>query len=252
MDLKFPKVVVLTGTTGRPELKRNIESVKNQKYDGEIQHLIFVDGQEAIEKVESWLSHPKDVDMIYLPYPCGNNRWNSHRHYAAGTYLAHDDAEYIMFLDDDNYLDENHINDCFCSVNRNNLMSWSYSLRKIVSVDGTFLCKDDCESLGNWASVIDQNDYFVDVNCYFLPRKIAVFISPLWYRKFREPGQPEIDRVIHHALRTQVSLGICTGEYSVNYAVASNSQLSVKPEFFINGNKIMMDKYNGEFPWQKK
>jgi hypothetical protein len=27
---------------------------------------------------------------------------------------------------------------------------------------------------------------------------------------------------------------------------------SVTPEFFENGNRVMNEKYNGEFPWQKE
>jgi len=43
---------------------------------------------------------------------------------------------------------------------------------------------------------------FIHVNCYFLPKLLAVqmMISPLWYPKIREPGKPEVDRVISRTL----------------------------------------------------
>jgi glycosyltransferase involved in cell wall biosynthesis len=246
----LPKVSIITATTGRKELARCIESVKNQTYKN-IQHLIFVDGPEAIDRVMD-VSFAAPVDIIDLPYPTGNDRWNGHRMYGAGCYLA--DGEYLIFLDDDNYLDSDHVQQCYDATMRSaqNGMQWSYSLRKIVSVDGEYLCNDDCESLGKWASVIDPRDYFIDVNCYFLPRKIAVDISPVWYCRFREPGQPEIDRKICAILRQHFPDFRCTKEYSVNYAVASNSQLSVKPEFFVQGNAEMLRRYNGSLPWQMK
>jgi hypothetical protein len=43
----------------------------------------------------------------------------------------------------------------------------------------------------------------------------------------------------------------CTGEYTANYRVDGGPG-SVTSEFFLNGNKIMNDKYNGVFPWTKK
>jgi glycosyltransferase involved in cell wall biosynthesis len=249
-----PLITVLTGTTGRKELQRNIESVAKQTYDN-IRHLVFVDGEEAQERIENNYSlcaaiDKYKVDIINLPFSIGNNRWNSHRHYGAGTYIA--DGEYVTFLDDDNTLDPEHLLQCYNALNAATITSptWSYSLRKIVTTEGEFLCNDDCESLGNWASVIHPQDFFVDVNCYFLPKLLAVYVSPIWYRKFREPGQPEVDRMLCHHLRSVVP-GICTGQYSVNYAVASNSQLSVKPEFFEQGNAEMLKRYNGVLPWVK-
>ncbi|MGH2613478.1 MAG: hypothetical protein ACRDFB_10590, partial [Rhabdochlamydiaceae bacterium] len=99
--------------------------------------------------------------------------------------------------------------------------------------------------------VIDSKDYFVDVNCYFLPRVLAVQISPVMFRRFRVPGQMEIDRAMCLVLRQIAPNYDCTYKYTTNYTVASNNQLSVKPEFFIRGNSIMLQKYNGELPWKK-
>lgn len=242
-------VTVITATTGRKELARCIESVTNQTYKN-VQHLVFIDGPTARQKINEsiGLTTYPDVKYVDLPYQTGNDRWNGHRMYGAGCYLA--EGEYLMFLDDDNYLDPEHVQQCINVMEKG--FQWTYSLRKIVSVAGEYLCNDDCESLGLWASVIDPNDYFVDVNCYFLPRKIAVDISPVWYCRFREPGQPEIDRKICAILRQHFWRYECTREYSVNYAVASNSQLSVKPEFFVNGNAEMLRRYKGKLPWQIK
>jgi glycosyltransferase involved in cell wall biosynthesis len=253
----LPKVSIVTASTGRKELARCISSVKKQTY-GNVQHLVFADGVDASIRVKNITNETNrrhglnaDVKVIDLPYQVGNDRWNGHRMYGAGCYLA--EGEYIIFLDDDNYLDSDHIQNCFDTA-QNGFQDgnkWSYSLRKIVSVNGDFLCNDDCESLGKWASVLDPRDFFIDVNCYFLPRKVAVAISPIWYCRFREPGQPEIDRKMCAALRQHFPTYDCSYKYSVNYAVASNASLSVKPDFFIDGNADMLRRYKGVLPWKK-
>lgn len=246
-----PLVTVITATTGKPSLRKCVESVKKQTY-GNVQHLIFVDGEEATERLENdflTMAAIRDAkcEVVNLPYSIGKDRWNGHRMYGAGTYIA--DGDFVTFLDDDNTLDPEHIQNCYYAYTSNPAaIKWSYSLRKIVNVEGDFLCNDDCESLGNWASVCGATDFFIDVNCYFLPKTLAIYVTPIWYRKFREPGQPEVDRMLCANLRNIVP-GICTKQYSVNYAVASNAALSVKPEFFVNGNAEMRRRYGGALPW---
>ena len=185
------------------------------------------------------------LDRIYLPYSVGKDRWNGHRMYAAGSYLA--EGHFLMFLDDDNYIEPDHIAKCLDVLPGHD---WVFSLRTLVSPDGKDLGRDDCESLGKWASILHPEDYFVDVNCYFLPKNVAVILSPIWNRKFREPGQPEVDRVLCQNLRHHFPRFECTYKYSVNYTVG-NSPISVQPEFFRQGNEAMLRRYNGILPWVK-
>ncbi|NDZ17249.1 hypothetical protein C7T35_28930 [Variovorax sp. WS11] len=96
--------------------------------------------------------------------------------------------------------------------------------------------------------MLHPDDLFIDVNCCFLPKRLAVQISPLWYRKARKPGQPEVDRVIAHALRQIAPTYDCTYGYTVNDR-AGNTPLSVQPEFFVQGNAEMLRRFNGRLPW---
>jgi glycosyltransferase involved in cell wall biosynthesis len=249
------RVTILTASTGRPALARCIESVATQTHK-DIQHLIFADGEEAGHRINHIVAmRDKSVpapDVINLPYSVGKDRWNGHRIYGAGTFLADDKSEYLMFLDDDNTIDSNHVESLLAEFAKPSPPAWAYSLRKITDEAGNFLCNDDCESLGLWPSILstkDRKDNFVDVNCYFLPRKLAVAIAPVWYRKFREPGQPEIDRVIAANLMPLRHIN-CTKQYTVNYAVGG-SALSVQPDFFKYGNAAMLKAYNGILPWTK-
>jgi hypothetical protein len=253
-------VTVITATTGRKSLLRCVQSVQDQVgYIGKVQHLVMVDGPESSEKMFQYIPYDKisgrdkyslyhNVELVELPYSVGKDRWNGHRMYAAGTFLA--DGDYVMYLDDDNWLDETHIQECLQAIIDTRLQ-WAYSLRKIVSEDGKFLCNDDCESLGRHHTVLGPQDYLVDVNCYFFKKDLAVQLAPVWNRKAREPGVMEVDRALCSILLTNQVPGAETGNYTLNYAVGGNA-LSVAPEFFIQGNKKMEEIYRGNFPWRKK
>ena len=155
-----------------------------------------------------------------------------------------------MFLDDDNYIDPDHIKNGLEVIKSGK--DWAYCLRKIVDEKRSYLCNDDCESLGKWPSILNENDFFIDVNCYFLPRNLALMISPLWhwYGQFRVPGKMEADRAISMTLRQNAQNFDCTYKYTVNYT-AGNTQQSVQPEFFKQGNSAMLKRYNGVLPWKK-
>lgn len=238
-----PLVTVITPTTGAPYLRQAIESVKNQTYDN-IQHLVVVDGDHP--RATPILQEYPHVDLIKLPYSTGKDRFNGHRIYGASIYLAR--GEYVCFLDEDNWFDPEHIETLMKVIN--NKFAWAYSLRKIVDSNGDYVCNDDCESLGKWPSVMNDQDFFVDVGCFFLPRSIALQTSPIWYRKAREPGVPEVDRYLTAVLRQNNLTHQTNGLYTLNYR-AGNTGISVQADFFLKGNEVMKQKYNGSLPWKK-
>jgi hypothetical protein len=129
--------------------------------------------------------------------------------------------------------------------------NWAFSLRKIINKSNEYLCNDDCESLGLWPTCLSENEFFVDVNCYFLPKLVAIQTAPLWYRRNRHPNeQPEVDRLLIHVLRQNKLKYQTTGEYTLNYRVGNTSR-SVQSDFFLTGNAFMTHKYKGKFPWVK-
>jgi glycosyltransferase involved in cell wall biosynthesis len=242
---QMSKVTVITATTGSNYLTKNILSVQAQTYT-DIQHLVVVDGQEHVVKVTEQLKllNQPNIDLLVLPYPTGTEQYNGHRIYGASTYLAKGD--YVCFLDEDNWIDTDHVKSLMNTIKDG---GWACSLRKIVDSDGKFICNDDCESLGNWRSVL--NDYFVDVNCFFLPKPLALELSPIWYRRARHPDdQPEVDRALTSTLKDNKIDCNVTGTYTVNYR-AGNRADSVQGQFFKQGNEIMKQQYNGDFPWRK-
>jgi hypothetical protein len=236
-------VTIITATTGTKYLKDNILSVETQviSSDVKIQHLVVVDGQHHLSKVKPLLSGKED--LMVLPYATGTEQYNGHRIYGGCTFFAK--GEYIMYLDEDNWIDNNHVQSL---VDISDTSSFSCSLRKITDMDGNYICNDDCESLGNWKSVL--GDYFVDVNCFFLPKKIALQLAPLWYRRARHPeDQPEVDRILTSTLKDNKIRCNVSGLHTVNYR-AGNRADSVQPTFFVEGNRLMKQHY-GTLPWIK-
>ena len=246
------KVSVITATTGNARLADCIESVRNQTYKN-IEHVVVVDGRsrwESVSEILDALEFPNgnNEHVIVLPHPTGLNRFNGHRIYGGFSFLA--SGDYIAWLDDDNEFTPNHIESLVRITEEKNL-DWAYSLRQIVDSEGKFICNDDCENLGKYKSVI--NDHFVDVNCFFVRRELAVNIAPVWYRQARPPqGVMEVDRALTAVLmHEQNKLKFDTNnDYTVKYRVGSTG-ISVQADFFINGNAEMLKRYAGKLPWKQ-
>lgn len=248
------KVSIITATIGKPQLANCIKSVRDQTYKN-IEHIVVVDGKEHWEKADPVLynaAFPRGGSstdrLVVLPDATGKDRFNGHRIYGAFTFLV--DGDYVIWLDDDNSLESNHIENLVNLVQKKNL-DWAYSFRQIVNDEGKFICYDDCESLGMWKSVI--NDFFIDLNCFFVKKQVAIGMSSVWYRKAREPGVAEIDRAISSILMNeQNKLKFdCTREYTLKYRVGSTG-ISVQADFFLRGNEAMLKYHNNNLPWKNK
>jgi|688.fasta_scaffold155207_2 glycosyltransferase involved in cell wall biosynthesis len=246
------KVSIITATIGKQQLAQCIESVRAQTYKN-VEHIIVVDGKDNWQKTEPILyacefpSNNTNEHIVLLPFATGKDRFNGHRIYGASTFLA--SGDFFIWLDDDNFIDPNHVESLVETVEKNKL-DWAYSLRKIVDDKGNYICLDDCENLGKWKSIL--NDNFVDVNCFFIKRELAIQLAPIWYRKAREPNVMEVDRALTAILmHNSDKLKFDTNnEYTVNYRVGS-TDISVRKEFFLQGNDAMLNRYDGKLPWKK-
>ena len=239
------KLTIITPTTVSNYLDINLNSVSNQTYDN-IEHLVVVDGPAYWDKANTALNNYEDKTVMYLQENTGADQYNGHRIYGAMPYLVNSD--YVIFLDEDNYIEPTHI-ESLIKVAENN--DWAFSLRQIVDKDGKHICNDDCENLGKWPTCLSEKELFVDVGAYFLPTKIAVQISPIWYRRARHPEeQPEVDRLLMQVLLDYGFSYDTNGDYTLNYRVGNRAD-SVQADFFLWGNSKMQQKYNGNFPWRK-
>ena len=160
-----PLVTVVTPTTGNPSVFRAIESVADQSYKP-IQHLVVIDNPEAPAEVQLAIRQ-YTVEVIELPYATGKDGYLGHRIIGASIFLGKGD--FFCFLDEDNWFDPNHVASLLDVIKRG--FTWTFSFRKIVNREGTFICNDDCESLGKWPTLFGPRDFLIDTNCYFLPRR---------------------------------------------------------------------------------
>jgi hypothetical protein len=261
-----PLITVITATTGRDTLYDTLLSVQKQTYKN-IQHVIVCDGEIHYDKVSKLLNDIKTdqvilIKPIIIPWQTGLNNWICHRIYAAIPHIIIEDC-YISFLDEDNYIDENHYEELIKALNTSPEVEWVYSLRKIVSESKELVTYDMCESLGNFSKtwiIYDQLDknknfkgikedpayYLIDTNCYLIKKNILHKISEVWQTPARNGDDVEADRRLFNELRKYIF--VCSMKYTMNYRLDSRDD-SASFDFFTLGNAYMNKKYNNEIPW---
>lgn len=244
------RAVVITPTTGIPELAKAIQSVALQG-DG-VEHWVVVDGMQYAEKsiqIVKDNQHPQ-LRLIILPENTGmpqNHFWGKlesgfygHRIYASMAGLIN--AEYVLFLDQDNWFEPNHVRIMVEGIQTHDF-EWCYSLRNITDKDGNFVCTDDCDSLGVFPNHV--NAHLVDMNCYCFTTGFLLKLQSFFYK-----DTYNCDRdIFKHALalaKEPYSFG-GTGRYTVNYRCTKDDQM----QWFLSGNEKMKQLYT-TFPWRSK
>ena len=232
------KTTVLTPTTGTSYLEKCIASVQAQSLPG-VRHLIVVDGPQHADKVHAIVEsfrHKMPIDVMVLPFPSGKEGWNGHRIYASVPFLL--DCDYIAYLDEDNFYHEDHLKNLYETLVKHKV-DWAFSLRTIVDTDGTVVCQDNCESLGNFChTVLAWDDFLIDTSCYFLKKEIAQALAPHWMYKARQ-GTMEADRAVTRFLLGHASFrGKGVPQHTLYYTTARTGD-SVKPDFFLQGNAVL-------------
>jgi glycosyltransferase involved in cell wall biosynthesis len=231
---------VIIPTTGSPELRTAIQSVLDQTYNDTTCYVV-VDGEQNYGKASVILSEfGSRVKYASLPINVGAKGFYGHRVYAAFTHLINSD--YVLYLDQDNWLSNSHVQSCVDTIEKRNL-DWCYSLRQIHDKGGKFVCFDDCESLGKWQTYHGVNH--IDTNCYCIKTEVATKIASAWHGGW---GQ---DRVWLGTIAQYFPKWDCTNEYTVHYRT-DGGKGSVTTDFFINGNDVMYKKYDGKYPWRQK
>ena len=225
------RIVVITPTIGTKHLQQAIDSVYKQTVETE--HWIVCDGR---------LDNPFDMypngRHITWPENIGSNGWNGHRYYAALPMMTN--ADYVLFLDEDNWFEPNHVETMVNFIKEHDL-AWCYSLRNIVNQKGELIAPDDCESLGRWPSIFSKDSRFVDTNCYCFKTKYLAQLSHNFF------GQVYYqDRLFYEKLSEQIPYFECTGEHTVNYRVRKELE-----DAYPQGNKALNEHLKGKLPWHK-
>ena len=230
------RVMVITPTTGKDTVVQAIESVNNQTVFTE--HLVVIDGAKAAQEMAEIKYDWTRTLCMQLPENVGGGGWYGHRVYAAMPLMVN--ADYILFLDEDNWFEPNHVETMIAKIKSKDLM-WSYSLRKIYDEREQYVCDDDCEALGRYPTFYDHTLNFVDTNCYCFRREYLVGVAHNFY------GQWGADRQFYKAVSKSLPAFGCTGEATVNYRA---------PERLLNmfkeGNEKMIAAYKQPLPWRNK
>lgn len=244
------KAVVIIPTVGAPELECAVQSVLDQRVPTDV--LIVVDGPEY----DRPLALPEDarVHKLTLPFNTGRQRtaalsrgerpghWYGARAFAAAACIVNND--YAMVLDQDNWLLPDHVESCIDTLESRpgQPLQFVHALRNIYRKDGSFLCRDDCESLGTQPGL---SGLLIDTSCYFYRTDFFRHTAHLWLSGW---GQ---DRIYFRSVLAAFGAKVlaCTGRYSVNYRLGGNEG-SVPEALFVAGNAQMYARHpHKPMPW---
>jgi len=227
------RIAVITPTIGTDWLPQAMHSVGN-----DAEHWIVVDGLAYATRVASMIqAHPYKQSFIVLPENTGTpiqgfnglpytGFYNGYRINAAIPFLTN--ADYVMFLDEDNWYEPNHISSMVEALEKNN-WDWCYSLRRIVDKEGNFLFNDESDSLGN-APSWEGGYTFVDMNCYLFKNCVINRISQ---RLFHTLDPYNGDKELFKAASNQFPNFGGTGLYTVNYRLTKPNQ----KDWYAKGNE---------------
>lgn len=237
-------VAVITPTIGTDRLKKAVESVISQKYKN-IKHFVVVDGKQYYNQNVEDISAHSNVIAVTLPYNTGKNGYNGQKIYASFPHLLEQD--YVMFLDEDNTWDDNHVRSLVELIESENL-DWAHSLRKVY-IEDQYFADDSCESIGKypiWFTTQNNPQYLVDTSSYCFRKPFITRTCHLWHS-----GVWGEDRRYFSAIK-DISKYNTTGLYTLNYKLPNmNKAYGGDMQFFEKGNEFVKNFYGGEYPWKK-
>ena len=122
------KFSILTPTTGNTILLKLLNSLDNLELNDDItiEHLIVVDGPEFKNAADEIISKIPNTNkqiqrhVLYLPYNTGANKYCGHKIYSSMTQII--TGDYVIFLDNDNWLEQNHVMNYYNKIKNEKLV----------------------------------------------------------------------------------------------------------------------------------
>jgi hypothetical protein len=183
-------------------------------------------------------------DVLTLPYNTGKTGGNfyGHRIYSGIPHLLN--ADYVFFLDEDNWYEPDHVASLVETLDQGN--DFVYSFRKIFTPDKRYVADDNCEALGKWPIYFTHNDpqYLIDTSSFAFKREFLERTCHLWHSGWGG------DRRYFYSVLAANPKWDTSYKHTLCYRLDGNSN-SVNEDFFIKGNAEQLKHYNGELPWQK-
>lgn len=215
-------------TIGSDTLKEAIISVDNQTVLTDAH--VVVDGPRVIDEFD--LEEATFVTRLgENTGKVGENKFWGHRIYSMSPHMTN--ADYVLFLDDDNTYMPDHVETLIDLCERHNL-HFSFSRRHIIHRDTSLVCEDRCESLGFvpvWNT--PARGFHVDTSSYCFRRSFLMQVAQYWHYGYAA------DRRFFEIARSLngVRYGT-TNRPTLNYRLGSSND-SAAPNFFLEGNKVM-------------
>jgi len=238
-------ILVITPTTGSPELIDAIHSVLNQT-NKETEYLLVVDGVQFSSRVDEVLNNAGiitggKIKRLDIPFNTGGGGFYGHRIMAGIGHLINHD--YVLFLDQDNWFELDHVESLINTIESKNL-DWAYSLRQIYDKDKKFITVDNCESLGRWPAWVGKDVHLIDTSSYCFKTAFYRQVCHVWDFGWGA------DRRFYTILKDHIKHDnyACSSMYTLNYRLGGNDG-SVQAGFFIDGNSKQADVYSGKYPW---
>ena len=233
--MKTCAVVTVTNGKRQGELANCIASVKAQTYP--CTHYILCD-QDFNKFAELKRLYP-DVLMCYWDAKIGGNGSAGQRWLAAAPQLITEDV--IFFCNDDDWYSPDHVKSIMDKIDEG--YDWAYSLRSVHDKEGNFLFDDNCEALGELHDTWNIPGHrFVDWCMWGMKTEYLKQLAILLNRP-----DPTVDRQFYQAATRIVPKFASTNKHTFHFRMGGSC--GVQPEFFIEGNKRILEKFDGKLPW---
>ena len=233
--MKTAAVVTVTNGKRPFELANCIASVKAQTYP--CTHYILCD-QNFNKFAELKRLYP-DVLMCYWDAKIGGNGYAGQRWLAAAPQLITEDVTF--FCNDDDWYSPDHVKSIMDKIDEG--YDWAYSLRSVHDKEGNFLFDDNCEALGELHDTWNIPGHrFVDWCMWGMKTEYLKQLAILLNRP-----DPTVDRQFYQAATRIVPKFAATGKHTFHFRMGGSC--GVQPEFFIEGNKRILEKFDGKLPW---
>ena len=233
--MKTAAVVTVTNGKRPFELANCIASVKAQTYP--CTHYILCD-QNFNKFAELKRLYP-DVLMCYWDAKIGGNGYAGQRWLAAAPQLITEDVTF--FCNDDDWYSPDHVKSIMDRIDEG--YDWAYSLRSVHDKEGNFLFDDNCEALGELHDTWNIHGHrFVDWCMWGMKTEYLKQLAILLNRP-----DPTVDRQFYQAATRIVPKFASTNKHTFHFRMGGSC--NVQPEFFIEGNKRILEKFDGKLPW---
>ena len=228
-------VVTVTNGKRQGELANCIASVKAQTYP--CTHYILCD-QDFNKFAELKRLYP-DVLMCYWDAKIGGNGYAGQRWLAGAPQLITEDVTF--FCNDDDWYSPDHVKSIMDRIDEG--YDWAYSLRSVHDKEGNFLFDDNCEALGELHDTWNIPGHrFVDWCMWGMKTEYLKQLAILLNRP-----DPTVDRQFYQAATRIVPKFASTNKHTFHFRMGGSC--GIQPEFFIEGNKRILEKFDGKLPW---